>query len=73
MAVSRPSQSPVLRLVRLLAEHAETIYVWAFRDGEWMSLAYSELTPDEQAAWLDEWTCRALEGWEGPFRIVKRR
>ena len=54
------SQSPVLRLVRRLAEHAEEIYVWAERDGEWTSLAYAELTPDEQAAWLDEWTCRVL-------------
>jgi hypothetical protein len=59
-------------LVRRLAEHADSIYVWAVRHGEWTSLAYAKLTPDEQAAWLEEWISRVLEGWEGPLRAARQ-
>jgi hypothetical protein len=46
--------------------------VWAVRHGEWTSLAYAKLTPDEQAAWLEEWISRVLEGWEGPLRAARQ-
>jgi hypothetical protein len=61
----------VLRLVRRLADHPDGIYVRVRREQGWVSPAYADLTPEEQAEWLVKWTAPVVDGWEGPYRVPR--
>jgi hypothetical protein len=66
-----PPDGPVLRLVRRIADHADAIYVRVSHDDRWVAVAYTDLAPDDQADYLVQWLDKALDGWDGPFRVVR--
>ena len=61
--------SPVLRVIREVAEHADTIHVRVKRNAGWRNVAFHALTPAEQAEYLDLWIRASLNGWPGPYRL----
>ena len=61
--------SPVLRLVRQIADHADAISVGPHRNGNQATVVFADLSPDDQADLLVEWLDRVLDGWGGPTDI----
>lgn len=65
-SINQPEpESPVLRLVRRVADHAEAISINPHGNGNQATASFADLPPDDEADLLVEWLHRMVEGWEG--------
>lgn len=71
MSDPRPPESPVLRLVRRIADYADVIYMDPHRNGDRSMVTFADLDPDDQADVVVEWLDRVLDGWDGPSDVAQ--